>query len=135
MAELTDAEIDAALARGKIARATEPRAAKARYDRKTGRMVVELTNGCSFAFPPRLAQGLETATDDQLAAVEILGHGYGLHWDALDADISVPGLMAGIFGTKAYMARLAGRAKSPAKAAAARANGAKGGRPRKAAHA
>lgn len=135
MAELTDAEIDAALARGKIARATEPRAAKARYDRKTGRMVVELTNGCTFAFPPRLAQGLETATDDQLAAVEILGHGYGLHWDALDADISVPGLMAGIFGTKAYMARLAGRAKSPAKAAAARANGAKGGRPRKAAHA
>lgn len=135
MAELTDAEIDAALVRGKIARATEPRAAKARYDRKTGRMVVELTNGCSFAFPPRLAQGLETATDDQLAAVEILGHGYGLHWDALDADISVPGLMAGIFGTKAYMARLAGRAKSPAKAAAARANGAKGGRPRKAAHA
>ena len=44
-------------------------------------------------------------------------------------------LMAGIFGTKAYMTRLAGQAKSPAKAAAARANGAKGGRPRKAAHA
>jgi hypothetical protein len=69
-----------------------------------------------------------------LAAVEILGNGYGLHWEALDADISVPGLLAGIFGTKAYMARLAGRTKSPAKAAAARANGAKGGRPRKVAN-
>ncbi len=133
MAELTNADIDAALARGKIARATEPRAAKARYDRNLGRMIVALTNGCTFTFPPRLAQGLETATDDQLAAVEILGPGYGLHWEALDADISVPGLLAGIFGTKAHMARLAGRAKSPAKAAAARANGAKGGRPRKAA--
>ncbi|VTZ64182.1 hypothetical protein EMEDMD4_570063 [Sinorhizobium medicae] len=38
-----------------------------------------LTNGCTFAFPPRLAQGLEEASSDQLAAVEILGHGYGLH--------------------------------------------------------
>ena len=134
MAELTNAQINAALERGKVARAMEPRAANARYDRKRDRIVVELTNGCSFAFPPRLAQGLETATDDQLAAVQILGHGYGLHWDALDTDISIPGLLAGIFGTKAYMARLAGRTRSPAKAAAARANGAKGGRPRKPAH-
>lgn len=133
MAKLTDAEIDAALDRGKTLRATEPRAAKARYDRAKRRVVVDLTNGCTFAFPARTAQGLETATDDQLAAVEILGNGYGLHWEALDADISVPGLLAGIFGTKAYMARLAGQTKSPAKAAAARANGAKGGRPRKAA--
>ncbi len=132
MAELTDAVIDAALARGKIARANEPCATKARYDRRLGRIVVDLTNGCTFSFPPRLVQGLETATDDQLAAVEMLGHGYGLHWEALDTDISIHGLMAGIFGTKVYMARLAGQAKSSAKAAAARANGAKGGRPRKA---
>lgn len=96
-------------------------------------MVVELTNGCTFAFPPRLAEGLETATGDQLAAVEVLGSGYGLHWEALDADLSIPGLLAGLFGTRAHMSRLAGRATSPAKAAAARANGAKGGRPRKAA--
>lgn len=131
MVELTDAQIDAATARGKAARANEPRAAAVRYDRQLGRVVVELTNGCTFAFPPRLAQGLETATDDQLAKVEILGAGYGLHWEALDTDISIPGLLAGIFGTKAYMARRAGQATSPAKAAAARANGAKGGRPRK----
>ena len=132
MAELTDAEIDAALARGKIVRANEPCAIKASYDRGLDRMVVDLSNDCTFSFPPRLIQGLETATEDQLAAVEILGSGYGLHWEALDTDISVPGLMAGIFGTKAHMARLAGQAKSSAKAAAARANGTKGGRPRKA---
>jgi Protein of unknown function (DUF2442) len=131
MAELTDADIDVALDRGKTLRATEPRVAKARYDRAKGRLVLDLTNGCTFAFPARLAQGLEAATDNQLAAVEILGNGYGLHWEALDADISVPGLLVGIFGTKAYMARLAGQSKSPAKAAASRANGAKGGRPRK----
>jgi len=64
----------------------------------------------------------------------VLGAGYGLHREALDVDLSIPGLLAGLFGTKAYMARHAGRATSPAKAAAARANGAKGGRPRKSAH-
>jgi hypothetical protein len=135
MAELTDAQIDAAAERGRIARLTEPRAANARYDRDAGRVIVELTNGCVFAFPPRLAQGLEVATDDQLASVEILGSGYGLHWEALDVDLSVPGLLAGLFGTRAFMARNAGRATSPAKAAAARSNGAKGGRPRKSVHA
>jgi hypothetical protein len=133
MVELTDARIDAALQRGKDAALNEPRAAAVRYDRKLGRMIVELTNGCTFSFPPRLAQGLETATEDQLAQVEILGRGYGLHWEALDADLSVPGLLAGLFGTRSHMARLAGRATSPAKAAAARANGAKGGRPRRSA--
>ncbi len=131
MVELTDAEFDAAAQKGAAIRANEPRAKAARFDRQLGRVVVDLTNGCVFAFPPRLAQGLEDASDDELEKLEILGAGYGLHWEALDVDLSVPGLLAGIFGTKAYMARRAGQAKSPAKAAAARANGAKGGRPRK----
>jgi hypothetical protein len=131
MAELTDAAIDAALERGRAVRASEPRATAARYDRASGRIMVELDNDCTFAFPPRLAQGLEDASDEQLAAVEILGQGYGLHWEGLDVDLSIPGLMAGVFGAKAWIARRAGRATSPAKAAAARANGAKGGRPRK----
>jgi len=135
MADLTDAEIDAALARGKAAHFAEPRAIAARYDRTLERIIVELTNSCTFAFPPRLVQGLENATADQLAEVDILGTGYGLHWEALDADLSVPGLLAGLFETKAYIARRAGQATSPAKAAAARANGAKGGRPRRSARA
>ena len=127
MADLTDAEIEAALERGRIAQQTEPRAASARYDGKSGRIIVELTNGCTFAFPARVAQGLETATEDELATVEVIGAGYGLHWEALDADLSVPGLLAGRFGTRAYMARRAGQATPPVKAAAARENG----RPRK----
>jgi hypothetical protein len=131
MMELGEAQIAAAEERGRIAAMTEPRAASARYDRRRGRMVIALTNGCSFTFPPRLAQGLEGASDDEIAAFEVLGNGYGLHWEALDVDLSIPGLLAGLFGTKAFMARHAGKTRSPAKAAAARANGAKGGRPRK----
>ena len=132
MVAFTDAAIDAALERGELALRSELRAAAARYDAQLDRIVVDLTNGCAFAFPPRLAQGLETATEDELKSVEILGSGVGLHWEALDVDLSVAGLMAGLFGTRAYMARLAGQATSPAKARAARENGAKGGRPRRA---
>ncbi|MHB8283347.1 MAG: DUF2442 domain-containing protein [Caulobacteraceae bacterium] len=135
MASITDAQIDAAIEHGKREQESEPRAVRARYDRQLDRVIVDLTNGCTFAFPPRIAQGLEQANPDQLAEVEVLGTGYGLHWESMDVDLSIPGLMAGIFGTKAYMARHAGQATSPAKAAAARANGAKGGRPPKVAHA
>lgn len=133
MAEPTDDQIDAALARGEAARLAEPRAASARYDRQLDRVTVDFTNGCTFAFPPRLAQGLETATADELAQVEVLGTGSGLHWEALDADLSVSGLLAGLLGTASHMARRAGRMTSTAKADAARANGAKGGRPRRSA--
>ena len=126
--------VAAAERRGQRSLRSEPRARTARYDRRTGRVHVELTNGCTFAFPARNAEGLEHASDAELAQVEILGLGLGLHWERLDVDLSVPGLLAGLFGTKAYMDRRraarAGAARSAAKAAAARRNGAKG-RPRK----
>lgn len=131
MVELTDAQIEAANERGRIAQQTEPRAVSARYDAKARRIVVELTSGATFAFPPALVQGLSDATPEQLADVEVSPVGYGLHWPRLDEDYSVPGLMNGVFGTAKWMAAKAGRATSEAKAAAARANGAKGGRPRK----
>lgn len=133
MDEPTNTELDAAAERGRVAYVSEPRAKSARFDAGQGRVVIELSNGCTVAFPARMVQGLEDATDAELAEVELLGRGYGLHWESRDMDISVPGVMAGLFGTRAYMARRAGQATSPAKASASRANGAKGGRPRKAA--
>lgn len=133
MAELTNAQVDAALDRGRKAQLHEPRAGAACYDRHSGRVIVDLTNGCTFAFPPGLAQGLEAATEDQLLQVEILGAGSGLHWEVLDVDLSIPSLLNGLFGTRAHLAQQAGRATSTAKAAAAKTNGAKGGRPRRSA--
>ena len=130
-ADLTDAEIDAATARGEQLRKVQPRAASARYDHKLRQIVVKYTNGATFSFPPALVQGLSGASADKLADIRILGRGFGLHWEALDTDLTVPGLVDYVFGARKVAARLAGRAKSPAKSKAARANGAKGGRPKK----
>lgn len=132
--ELTDAQIDAATARGEARSRNEPRALSVEFDRANRKIVIALANGAEFKFPPELAQGLGDATDDQLADVRVSGNGFGLHWDSLDADLTVPGVVSGVFGTRRFMAEQAGRSTSPAKAAAARENGAKGGRPRKSAH-
>jgi hypothetical protein len=135
MAHLTDTGFTAAEARGAAILETEPRATSARYDRKTGRVTVELVNGCTYMFPTNLVQDLSEAGPDALEAVEVDGLGFNLHWPNLDADLYVPALVAGVFGTRDWMskalARQAGQATSPTKAAAARANGTKGGRPRK----
>jgi len=113
----------------------EPRAVDAYYDTHTKRIVVELTNGVVMSIPPQVLQGLAGASPKDLAEVEVSPLGTSLHWRKLDADFSVPGLLAGVFGTRAWMAeigRKGGKVTSKAKAAAARANGQRGGRPRQA---
>jgi hypothetical protein len=132
--ELTDAQINAATARGEELARNEPRAQSAQFDRVNRKIVISFANGTEFSFPPEVAQGLESATDDQLTEVRLSGGGYGLHWDSLDADLTVPGLVNHVFGTRSFMAQQAGRATSLAKAAAARKNGARGGRPPKPTH-
>ena len=108
------------------------RARAVTYDAKCDRVIVDLTNRASFAFPPQLVEGLHNAAPAEIAEVEVIGRGFGLHWETLDLDYTVPGLVNGVFGTARWMAARAGRTTSAAKAEAARANGAKGGRPRKA---
>ena len=129
-----DNQINRAKAAGAEALKNEPRAKSARYSPTRRQVIVDLTNGCSFIFPVDKAQGLAGASNKDLAAIKILGKGMGLHWEKLDADLSIASLVVGIFGSHAWMreiARRGGTATTPAKAAAARANGAKGGRPKK----
>jgi hypothetical protein len=135
MVQLTDDAFEAATLRGEERVQTDPRAVAARFDAETGRVVVDLANGCTYLFPAEMAQELSGADPTDLAEIEIDGAGFNLHWPRLDADLYVPATVAGVFGTKAWMAKqwasAAGGTSSPAKAAAARANGAKGGRPKK----
>jgi hypothetical protein len=110
------------------------RAVSASYDQATGRVMVELTSGFVFGFPARSIPQLVKASPTVLATVEVSPAGSGLHWETLDVDLSVPALLLSSIGRSDKMkelARVAGRTTSPAKAAAARANGTKGGRPRK----
>jgi hypothetical protein len=124
---------DRATKAGETRLATQPLAAKAHYDSRKARLVVELTNGVILMLPPELLQGLKGATAAQLAKVELTPLGTGLHWEALDADLGVADLAAGIFGSKTWMselARFAGSRTSVRKATSSRENGKRGGRPR-----
>lgn len=121
--------------RGKARRKAGPVAVAARYDRRTGRVIVALGSGLEIRFAPADAQGLERAAPADLAPIEISPSGLGLHFPKLDADLYAPALLEGLLGSRAWMAaRLGargGRNTSADKAAAARANGKLGGRPRK----
>jgi hypothetical protein len=57
----------------------------------------------------------------------------GLHWPQLDADLYVPALIEGAFGSRRgiqHIGELGGSARSAAKAKASRENGTRGGRPK-----
>lgn len=142
--EITEAAFDAATQHGQQQRQAQPGATAARYDRRTGRVVLTLSNGLELGFKPHDAQGLEQAKPAQLAVIEISPSGLGLHFPALDADLDLPALLQGLLGSPAWMSQRAaerqsaaslgaagGRSRSPAKAQAARDNGRLGGRPRK----
>ena len=110
-------------------------AVAARYDRRASRNIVQLHSGLELAFRAALVEGLAGAAPDDLAEIEISPAGPGLHWPKLDADLYIPALLKGIFGSRRWMAAqlgsAGGRARGASKAAAAGRNGRKGGRPRK----
>ena len=132
MVEISDAELTAAKERWQQERAERPVPASVRFEPASSRVIVDFTNGACFMFPARALEGLQTATAEELAEVELLGE-TGLHWESLDVDYTISGLMNGIVGSRSFMEaqRKGGQSRSMAKAAASRANGAKGGRPRK----
>lgn len=130
--DIPKSEIERANRRGRARLRSSPIAKAARYDR--GRIVIEMSTGLELSFKARDAQGLAQATPAQLREIEVTPTGLGLHFPQLDADIYLPALLDGFLGSKMWMARLGqrgGSVASPAKAAAARANGKLGGRPRK----
>lgn len=58
-------------------------------------LAVDLDDGRSLSVPLAWYPRLLHATCEERAAWRIVGRGHGLHWDALDEDISVENLLAG----------------------------------------
>jgi hypothetical protein len=128
-------EFEEANRRGHEMTATHPHATSARYDRRLGLVLVELSSGLIVAFSPSDAEGLEGATPAQLSTIEIPPPGFGIYFPKLDADIYIPALLEGFLGSRSWMAsrmgQRGGSSRSKVKAAAARQNGRLGGRPKK----
>jgi hypothetical protein len=112
-----------------------PGAVGVRYDRRSARIVVELESGLGLTISPKHLQGLENARPADLNIAQISPSGLGIHFPNQDADVYLPALLEGLLGTKRWMAarngEAGGKARSEAKAAAARKNGTLGGRRKK----
>jgi hypothetical protein len=117
------------------ARAQDPSAVvDARYDPERDLIDLEFAGGGSMTIPRKIVPGLERASTSKMESIIVSPAGDALSWPSLDVDVYVPGLVERAFGTRLFAAatgRRGGRRRSKAKAAAAKANGAKGGRPRK----
>jgi hypothetical protein len=70
-------EFEAANQRASALLARTPKAIAAHYDRRDGRIVIDLSSDISVAFKPRNAQGLEHAKASQLSKIEISPSGLG----------------------------------------------------------
>ena len=132
---VTEHELAAANARAQELTSRVPRAISAKYDRHSRRIVVQLSSNLGIFFSPRDAEGLDQATPKELQDIEISPSGYGLHFPKLDADLYLPSLLEGVFGSERWLASRmgmrGGSSNSTAKKLAARENGKKGGRPKK----
>ncbi len=72
----------------------EPMATQLRFDADT--LWLNLADGRQLGVPLAYFPRLPRATSGQRESYTISGGGTGLHWNELDEDISVAGLLAGI---------------------------------------
>ena len=107
---------------------------EARYNARRDTLELTFRGGGSMVIPRNLVPGLGRAAATAVGTPVVSPAGDGLRWRALDLDVYVPGLVTRAFGTQLFAAatgRQGGRRRTKAKVAAAKLNGAKGGRPRK----
>ena len=132
---ISDAEFEEATRRGKRLTAAVPAVIAARYDRRKREIQITFASRMVLLIPVEIVQDLAEAAPADLGEIEIEAGGLSLHWPRLDADLWVPALLAGITGTRRWMAAelgaQGGAARTKAKAEAARRTGKRGGRPPK----
>jgi hypothetical protein len=121
-------EYDEARARGDAEAIYDARSAS--FDGAENALVLVLHSGVKVTLPLSSLPWIRDAGTTDLENLELLGGGDTIDWPALNVSVTVSQLVREAIGlTQAQ--RRGGSAKTPAKTAAARANGGKGGRPRK----
>jgi hypothetical protein len=100
----TDAEIDAALELAKSL-PPEPHALSGEYNRELDLIILRLDDGRRLVLPREQMQGLQNATEAQLAHIEIFG-GTDIAWPSLDVDHNLRSLLVGRYGSEKWMKSL-----------------------------
>jgi len=123
----------------KVARQREKSATKIReahYDRRADSIIADLSTGATLSVPRRAIPGFAKATAQALRDLAITPGGAGLWSDTVDDGVLIEQLLVLVVGEATLGtigARINAAKRSPARAAASRVNGRRGGRPRKSA--
>jgi len=130
---LTEADVEKAIARGRKTRHLYARASSVRYEDNC--ISIGFSDGSRVVLPVAGLHEFAGFSLEDFAQLEVGFGGKALCCEAQDLDVSVTGLIATskplMDLATSLVASRNGRKSSAAKAAAARANGKKGGRPRK----
>ena len=132
--QTTDAEIREAIKGARVRERTATKIRSAHYDRRADSIVAELSTGAVLMVPRKKVPGFAKATPRGLADLAISPGSEGLWSDSVDDGVLLEQMLAVAVGETTLGtigARINAAKKSPARAAASRANGAKGGRPRR----
>lgn len=135
---ICDAEYAAALAAGQIEAETEIRAQAVRYVPERDAIEIVTSRNAGFLIPRQWIGALQDVPTDELSKLEVWPDGSAIELEDRDIQISVHGLLTAILpamlpsqSVAAVFASRGGQATSRAKRKSSRANGRKGGRPRK----
>ncbi len=131
---ISDAEYAAALAAGRIEAEIEIRAQAVRYVPERDAIEIVTSRNAGFLIPRQWIGALQDIPTDELSKLEVWPDGSAIELEDRDIQISVHGLLTAMLPSRSIAAVFAsrgGQATSRAKRKSSRANGRKGGRPRK----
>ena len=133
----TDAEIDRAIRQGKAHDDTAAKIDAARYDAQHDALAVRLSTGAELTVPRSALPLLSALPGEALGEPTVEPPGYSVWFEQPGVGVRIETLLEAAVGSliRDVAARALGSSKSAAKAKAVRANGVKGGRPRKNPHA
>lgn len=131
---MTDEQMRAATEAARLRERTATKILAAHLDREHDAVVAVLSTGSTLSVPRRIIPGFSQAVPESLDDVTITPGNEGLWSDTVDDGVLLEQLLVLAVGEPmlgTVGARINAAKKTPARAAASRANGTKGGRPRK----